>query len=582
MKQITTYAAYLLGLISVSAQVGINTTTPQGMLDVVSTDQGVVVPRVADLMSVNDGNGNDAVAGTIVYDTTNNRICFRGLNSWRCIDILTGSSVILTDPFDQNSTTTYFKASNSDSTDEFGYAVAISQDGLTIAISAYSEGSSSTGIGGNQLDNTDGDSGAVYIFVNQGSSWVQQAYVKASNTDANDRFGSALSLSADGNVLVVGARREGSQATGINGLETNNSVGGSGAAYTFVRNGGSWSQHTYIKASNTGSNDEFGHSLTLSADGNTIAVSAPGEDSNATGMSGDQSNNSALNSGAVYIFTYSGTTWSQEAYIKASNTQSSDSFGSFLAVSEDGNILAVGASGEDSNATGIDGDQSNNSRDESGAVYVYSRFGGTWTQEAYIKASNSDALDRFGSALAISSDGSTLAVGAIQERSNASGINGDQTNNSLARAGAVYVFSRANGTWSQQAYVKASNPNGGEPNFGYSVALSSDGSIMAVSAYLEDSNATGINGNESNTLASNSGAVYLFRRNGSQWSQQAYVKASNTESDDQFGHALVLSANGSELVVGAIGEDSNATGLGGNESDNSLNDSGAVYLITSQ
>jgi hypothetical protein len=126
-----------------------------------------------------------------------------------------------------------------------------------------------------------------------------------------------------------------------------------------------------VKASNTGGNDWFGNALALSSDGNTLAVGAFGEDSNATGVNGNQSDDSAAGAGAVYVFTRSGSTWSPQAYVKASNTDAGDEFGHSLAFSSDGSVLAVGAEYEDSWATGIGGNQSDNGGYNSGAVYLY-------------------------------------------------------------------------------------------------------------------------------------------------------------------------------------------------------------------
>jgi trimeric autotransporter adhesin len=237
----------------------------------------------------------------------------------------------------------------------------------------------------------------------------------------------------------------------------------------------------------------------------------------------------------------------------------------------------VGAPFEDSSATGIGGEQADYSAGGSGAVYVFTRSGSTWSQQAYVKASNTGALDRFGWSVALSADGSTLAVGADFEDSGATSIGGDQVNNSTADSGAVYVFIRSGSTWSQQAYVKASNTGAGD-YFGSSVALSADGSTLAVGAYNEDSSATGIGGDQADNSAGDSGAVYVFARSGSTWSQQAYVKASNTGEGDSFGISVALSADGSTLAVGAYGEDSSATGIGGDQADNSAAESGAVYL----
>jgi hypothetical protein len=131
------------------------------------------------------------------------------------------------------------------------------------------------------------------------------------------------------------------------------------------------------------------------------------------------------------------------------------------------------------------------------------------------------------SRVAVSVDGNTLAVGAPNEASAATGIDGNEADNSASMAGAVYVFTRAGTTWSQQAYIKASNTRSGAL-FGVAVALSADGSTLAVGSRLESSAATGINGNEADTSATGAGAVYVYIRAGTTWSQQAYVKASNT------------------------------------------------------
>ncbi len=411
--------------------------------------------------------------------------------------------------------------------------------------------------------------------------WAQQAYIKASNTGNNDRFGQSVALSSDGNTLAVSTISEDSNATGINGNESNDGSSNSGAVYVFTRSSttsGIWIQEAYIKASNTGNNDRFGQSIALSSDGNTLAVGAYFEDSNATGINGDESNASALNSGAVYVFTRSSTTWTQEVYIKASNTGRFDQFGYSVALSSDGNTLAVGAIGEESNATGINGGESDNSAIDSGAVYVFTRSG-TWMQQAYIKASNTGGGDAFGESVALSNDGSTLAVSAYFEDSNATGINGDESNDGSSASGAVYVFTRS-GTWTQQAYIKASNTDSSDL-FGLNITLSSDGNTLAVGAYLEDSNATGINGDESNDDSSGSGAVYVFTRSSSGiWTQEAYIKASNTGSDDRFGQSIALNNDGNILVVSAGFEGSNATGINGDDSNNNALNSGAVYVFT--
>ena len=149
-----------------------------------------------------------------------------------------------------------------------------------------------------------------------------------------------------------------------------NSASGTGAAYLFRFDGKDWSQEAYIKAENTTQN--LGRDLALSADGNTVAI---------------------VDSSVVQIFRFDGATSAEEADFVPST--SPGGFGSGLALSEDGNTVAVGAAFEDSGATGINGDQNDNSAEGSGAVYVFRFDGLDWVQQAYVKASNAGSEDFF-------------------------------------------------------------------------------------------------------------------------------------------------------------------------------------------
>jgi hypothetical protein len=459
----------------------------------------------------------------------------------------------------------YLKADNAESFDHLGFALAVSADGNTLAASAIGEAN---------LE------GAVYLFVRNGAHWIQQAYLKSSNVEAGDQFGFALALSADGEMLAVGAIGESSRATGVDGDQTNNDFGGSGAVYLFQRGStGQWSQQAYVKASNTGTGDSFGASLALSADGDTLAVGALFENSNARGIDGDQSDDTASSAGAVYVFSRdAGQIWSQQAYVKGSNTDARDEFGSGLSLSADGNTLAVGAFGEDSRATGVGGDQNDNLASHAGAAYVFTRAAGQWSQQAYVKSSLADPDDAFGFSLALSGDGNTLAVSAPGEASRSKGVGGVQSDNNAPDAGAAYVFTRTAGVWSQQAYVKASNTETLD-RFGFALALSADGSTLAVGAFLEDGNAQGIDGDQANNDSNDAGAAYVFARAGTKWSQQAYVKAPNMDSSDAFARSFALSADGGMLVVGATGEASNATIIGGDQTNNDAPEAGAAYVF---
>ena len=481
------------------------------------------------------------------------------------VDDATADYPLTIDPIVQQA---YLKASNTGGADWFGISVAVSGD--TVVVGAYQEDSDATGVNGNQASNGAMDSGAAYVFVRSGGVWSQQAYLKASNTDAFDLFGFSVAVSGD--TIVVSAFQEDSSATGVDGNQADNSAVNSGAAYVFVRSGGVWSQQAYLKASNAEVGDNFGYSVGVSGD--TAVVATYSEDSNATGVNGNQVDNSAFNSGAAYVFVRAAGLWSQQAYLKASNTEAADNFGYSVGIS--GDTVVVGAYTENSSATGVNGNQADNSLSSSGAAYVFVRSAGVWTQQAYLKASNPGFLDLFGHSVAISGD--TVVVGSLFEDSNATVVNGNQANNSATNAGAAYIFIRSGGIWSQQAYLKASN-SGANDSFGSSVAVS--GNVVVVGAPGESSNATGVNGNQTSNSAPASGAAYVFRRSGAVWSQQAYLKASNTggtlSGGDQFGNAVATS--GDLVVVGAPLEDSNATGVNGDQADNGASNSGAAYVF---
>jgi hypothetical protein len=304
--------------------------------------------------------------------------------------------------------------------------------------------------------------------------------------------------------------------------------------------------------------------VSLSANGTRLAVGAFNEDSSAAGIDGDQLDNSLEGSGAVYVFSRTGATWTQEAYIKASNPDLGDAFGYPVALSSDGLRLVVGAVFEDSSAAGAPSD---NTYPDSGAAYVFARAGTTWTEEGYLKSSYAVADDHFGASVAIDTDGSRVAVGAPFE-----GAYG------VANGGA-YVFARAAAAWSLEGYVQASNVTG-HAYFGTAVALSGDGTQLAVGAYGESSAATGIDGNQLDTSAPGAGSVYAFSWTASGWTQDAYLKASNTGTGDMFGSVLSFSENGRVLAIGACNESSSATGLDGLQTDDSATASGAAYVFT--
>jgi len=366
------------------------------------------------------------------------------------------------------------------------------------------------------LDATDGAADALGVR--------HTAYIKPETPDANDRFGYSLALSADGQTLVVGAPLDDENA---------NAVDNAGGAYVFERVGVAWVQRAYLHAADPAVNDDFGFAVAISADGSTIAIGSPDEDSASTQIDTNPTDTSAPNAGAAYIFARAGG-WHQEAYLKASNTGAGDGFGSSIALSANGNLVVVGAPYEAG---------STNTAPDIGASYTFRRIGATWSFETLLRSNLASNGDNFGWALAVASDGTAIAISSPSEDSASVGIGGDQGDESLIQSGAVFIF-RFVATWTQATYIKPSSHQSGD-FFGRALAYSRDGSTLAVASPGEDS------------VVANSGALYRFAYTGT-WSETGSLKASNAGDDDQLGLALSLTGDGAELAAGAPLEDGDA------------------------
>lgn len=444
-------------------------------------------------------------------------------------------------------------------------------------------------------------------------------YVKASNTTALDSFGQSLALSSDGATLAVGAYFEDSAATDINGngsqthdcVTPSNCASNAGAVYVYKKDAqGIWAQQAYIKAPNAGAGDNFGRSVALSADGSTLAVGAYLEDSNGNAPVNNGSappvNDLVADSGAVYVFTRSGNTWSYQAYLKPSNTAESEMFGYSVALSNSGDTVVIGAMNEGSNTTAIvqGGPGTTYScdptiptvacSDSSGAVFVFDRSGGVWAEDAYIKASTASQFDQFGWVVDISGDGNTLAVGAHMESSLTGATANDcsvAATNCVVDSGAVYVYKRTdiNSAWGSETVLKAST---GEvalgDHFGNSVALNYSGDTLAVGAVFKN---TGLNGSVANDCTDTTpvncitavGAVYMFKNTGT-WDGGTYLSVAHQTDNEYFGESVALTrvngaGDGDVLVVGADGEGLLNVGLDGVATDLSYQ-SGAAYIYT--
>lgn len=375
----------------------------------------------------------------------------------------------------------------------------------------------------------------IEIYRNMGGAFTLESTIPLSENEICSKKRFSLS----GNVIAIGGRVDNS---------------GLGTVYVYRRSGTTWTQEASLSASNGEAGDSFGGAVSVFGD--TIVVGAVGEASNATTVNGDQSDNSNYNTGAAYVFHRENGAWSQEAYLKGSNLTIESFFGGSVSVFED--TVAVGAHWGDATE---------------GSVYIFRRTNAIWQEEGYLQASNRESGDFFGEELSLFGD--HVAIGSISESGNHPGINGDQENNYLRGSGAVYVYKRTGNSWDFEAYIKASNPDQ-DDYFGQTISLNN--TQLAVGVWKESSSGQGLSGaDQSDNSSAGSGAVYVFNRTGDTWEQTNYIKASNAEEDDRFGTNLALSAG--TLVVIAPGEDSNAIGLNGDQENNLIPNSGAVYIF---
>ncbi|MDH4227507.1 MAG: FG-GAP repeat protein [Deltaproteobacteria bacterium] len=324
--------------------------------------------------------------------------------------------------------------------DQFGNSVSVSSDGSTVVVGAHED------------DINGRDSGAVYVYKWNESSW-NETKLMASDGAAVDYFGWSVAVSSDGAMVVVGAYK------GDVGVNVNQ-----GSAYVYKWNGSSWNE-TKLVASDGDEGDWFGVSVYASADGSTIVVGAPSDDVDAN-----------TEQGSAYVYKWNGSSWN-ETKLTASDGAAYDSFGGSVSVLSDGTMVVVGAPMSDDNGN-------------SGLAYVYRWTGNSW-QETKIASPGGEEYDRFGMSVSISQDGSIVVIGAPYF------VKGENKNQ-----GSAYVYKWNGESWSE---VKLTPLDGAmRSSLGISVSASSDGSIIVVGAFLDD---VGTNTDQ--------GSAYVYKWNGS-------------------------------------------------------------------
>jgi Collagen triple helix repeat (20 copies)/FG-GAP repeat len=359
-----------------------------------------------------------------------------------------------------------------------GFSVALSADGNTALVGGPDDqGNGAEGVG------------AVWVFTRSGSTWTQQGpKLTGSEESGNAEFGKSVALSANGETALIGG----------------NTISGSeGAAWVFTRSGTTWTQQgaKLTGAGESGEYGRFGDSVALSADGNTAMVG------------GDGDNGSA---GAAWVFTRSGTTWTQQgAKLTGGGESDAGCFGERVALSSNGDTALIGAP--------FDGN--------GGAVWVFTRSGTTWTQQgAKLTGSEEVGEGLFGLGAALSADGNTALIGGYR----------DNKQPSQHGVGAAWVFTRSGSTWTQQGPKLTGSEEIGTGDFGYSVALSPEGNTALIGGPNDDNEI---------------GAAWVFARSGSTWTQQgSKLTGDQGSGTGDFGIDVALSASGDTALIGNADE----------------------------
>jgi trimeric autotransporter adhesin len=399
----------------------------------------------------------------------------------------------------------------------------------------------------------------------------EAAYIKAPNPGEGDRFGDRIAIAGD--LLVIGAPFEDSSATGASSAQGDDALADSGAVYVFERSGDAWVERALLKASNADAADRFGYAV--AAAGDTIVVSAPFEDSAATGIDGEANDEQLVDSGAVYVFERVEGRFREQAYLKPSRGTGGDQFGASLALT--GDSLVIGAPSDDgrialaeSAIAAIGGAAiapASLLSPKSGAAYVFARTATGWSEAAYLQANDAAGGDRFGGS--VTAAGDTIVVGA--EGASAGG-------EGALQSGAAYVFVREGLAWTMQAKLTPSTSEAFY-GFGASVGLSAD--TLVVGAYGASRPqpaqvAEREGADEAQTYVA--GAAYVFERQAGGFAQTAQLQPAQSSALDWFGVSVKIA--GDSIMVGAEGEDSSATAFDGDQRNEDSVDSGAAYLFS--
>lgn len=378
----------------------------------------------------------------------------------------------------------------------FGGALALSADGNTLAASAIGESSTPSASGQPNEDGALPNSGAVYVFARVGTAWSLDGAFKPVQAAQFDFFGEQVELSADGRTLVA--------TSAWQPLDFAREV------HVYARLGSNWVEQTVIAPAVPDPGDGFGSSISLSADGRWLAIGDPWDDSAGSGSyPAALTNEGSADSGAVHVYTSLSGAWVAQAFLKPGVPQDGARFGQSVDLSSDGRVLVAGATEDQRDGEG----NLDPAFAAAGAAHVFERTDLGSTQTDYLKSRLPAAEDRFGTAVAVSGDGLTLAIGAPDDDGEDTGVGGLVRVDGATNSGAVQVYRRQFGAWGAGIRVKPSHASAPRRlRFGDAIALSGDGAVMAVGAPRQSDATSGIGTNPTayDGGAFSSGAAYLY------------------------------------------------------------------------
>jgi hypothetical protein len=340
------------------------------------------------------------------------------------------------------------------------------------------------------------NSGSAYIFKQTGTNWYEQAKIMANDGNAYDIFGTCVSISGD--YAIVGAPYD------------DDSGSCSGSAYIFERDGEQWNQVVKLMASDAAVDDKFGCSVSISGDYAIVGSCFHGD----VGVEG-----------AAYIFKRARRGWHEQVKIMADDAPYWREFGHSVSIS--GDYAIVGAPGDSTYVDSVVNGDTIDYYANAGSAYIFKRYDTQWRQVVKIRPSDGAAQDYwFGLGVSISGDYAIIGTPGDDDK-------GEQ-------AGSAYIFKRDGISWGEQAKIMASD-GAPQDHFGGSVSFSGDYAI--VGALFDDDKGL------------NSGSAYIFKRNETNWHEQAKIMASDGAPQDHFGGSVSLS--GDYAIVGALFDDDN-------------------------